>query len=134
MLNPMVAFEAFGNFPAEQKRLLDFIREAKITGVVFLSGDRHHAELIRRAEPGLYPLYDFTSSPLTSGGNRIEAEANNPARVSGTWVTDGVRNFGLLEFSGAARDRRLLLRTIDLTGKERWRYEIKASELMFPTR
>ncbi len=132
MLNPVMAFEAFGKFPAEQKRLLDFIRDAKITGVVFLSGDRHHTELIRRAEPGLYPLYDFTSSPLTSGGNRLEDEANNPARVPGTWVTDGVRNFGLLEFSGAEKDRRLKLRTLDLTGKELWQHEIKASELVFP--
>jgi alkaline phosphatase D len=132
MLNPLVAFEGFGKVPAEQKRLLDFLRDAKITGVVFLSGDRHHTELIRRAEPGLYPLYDFTSSPLTSGGSRLEEEANNAARVPGTWVTGGVRNFGLLEFSGAEKDRRLKLRTLDLTGKELWQFEIKASELVFP--
>ncbi|MEW6213529.1 MAG: alkaline phosphatase D family protein [Acidobacteriota bacterium] len=134
MLNPMVEFEGFGKVPAEQKRLLDFLRDAKIKGVVFLSGDRHHTELIRRAEPGLYPLYDFTSSPLTSGGSRLEDEANNPARVPGTWVTDGVRNFGLLEFSGPEKDRRLKLRTLDLAGKELWQFEIKASELAFPTR
>jgi alkaline phosphatase D len=131
MMNPLMMFEAFGKCPEEQKRLIDFIRDAKVTGVVFLSGDRHHTELIRREEPGLYPLYDFTSSPLTSGGSRIEAEASNAARVPGTWVTGGVKNFGLVEVSGAAKDRRMLLRTLDLTGKELWRYEIKASELVF---
>ncbi len=132
MLNPQVDFEGFGKIPHEQKQLFDFIREQKITGVVFLSGDRHHTELIKRQEPGLYALYDFTSSPLTSGGGRLAAEENNPARVPGTWVTDGIRNFGLLEVSGTANDRRLLLRTLDLKGKEHWRFEIKAADLGFP--
>ncbi|HKY03494.1 MAG TPA: hypothetical protein VJQ56_01325, partial [Blastocatellia bacterium] len=101
-------------------------------GVLFISGDRHHTELIKRMEPGLYPLYDFTSSALTAGGSRIEEEANNPARVAGTWVTGGVRNFGLIEVSGTARDRRLMMRTLDQTGKELWRHEIKAAELQLP--
>jgi alkaline phosphatase D len=131
MLNPLTPYEAFGNFPQEQRRLIDFIREARISGVLFLSGDRHHTELIKRVEPGLYPLYDFTSSPLTSSPAKpTKAEADNPARVPGTWVT-GVRNYGLLEASGTAKDRRLLLRTLDATGKEWWRREIKATDLQF---
>ncbi|MCI0486655.1 MAG: alkaline phosphatase D family protein, partial [Blastocatellia bacterium] len=28
MMNPMTLFEAFGNYPQEQRRLIDFIREA----------------------------------------------------------------------------------------------------------
>ena len=132
MLNPLTFYEAFGNFPDEQKRLLAFLRDARINGVLFLSGDRHHTELIKIEEPGMYPLYDFTSSPLTSGGSRNEREANNPARVPGTWVTDGVKNFGLIEVSGPEKDRKLILRTLDRAGKELWRHEIKASELRFP--
>jgi alkaline phosphatase D len=130
VLNPATLNEALTNFPSEHKRLLDFIRDNKINGVVFLSGDRHHTELIKRVEPGMYPLYDFTSSPLTAGTWRSEREANNPARVPSTWVT-GVRNFGLIDVSGPDRDRRLTLRTIDLTGKEWWKFEIKASDLQF---
>ena len=132
MLNPLTFFEAFGNYPEEQKRLFDFIRTARISGVLFLSGDRHHTELIKRIEPGLYPLYDFTSSPLTSGGSRIEREANNSARVPGTWVTNGTRNFGMIEVSGPAKDRKLTLRTLDQKGRELWRHEIRAAELSFP--
>jgi alkaline phosphatase D len=131
MMNPLTPFEAFGKFPDEQKRLIDFIREARVPGVLFLSGDRHHTELIRRIEPGLYPLYDFTSSPLTSTpGERRKEEENNPARVSGTWVT-GIRNFGLIEVSGPERQRKLLLRTLDANGKESWRHEINQNELTF---
>jgi len=128
-MNPLTPFEAFGNFPDEQKRLIDFIREARVPGVLFLSGDRHHTELIKRTEPGLYPLYDFTSSPPTSTADKPrKEEENNPARVPGTWVT-GLRNFGLIEASGSAKERKLLLRTLDATGKEWWRHEISASEL-----
>lgn len=138
MLNPLTFFESFGNFPHEQQKLFTFIREARIEGVMFLSGDRHHTELIKLSVPGIYPLYDFTSSPLTAGTGRVNAEENNPARVPGTWVT-GVKNFGLLEYSlvkdetgNKIVDRVLTLRTIDLTGKEWWKHEIKASDLRFP--
>ena len=132
MLNPITPFEAFGKFPDEQKRLIDFICEARVPGVLFLSGDRHHTELIKRAEPGLYPLYDFTSSPLTSmPAERRKDEESNPARVPGTWVT-GVRNFGLIEASGPRNQRKLVLRTVDANGKEWWRHEIAQGDLTFP--
>ncbi len=129
--NPLNTFESLGQYPAEQQELYDFIREARIEGVVFLSGDRHHTELLRRQEPGMYPLYEFTSSPLTSGGSRLEEEAGNPARVPGTWVTGGTRNFGLLEVSGEEEARVLTLRTLDADGKELWKQEIQEAELRF---
>lgn len=129
--NPLVFYEGLGRFPAEQKELLDFLREARIEGVVFLSGDRHHTELLKRQEPGMIPLHEFTSSPLTSGGGRIEKEANNPARVPGTWVTGGVRNFGLLEVSGKPGARVMTLRTLDADGKELWKHEIREGELRY---
>lgn len=130
--NPLNSFESLGLFPAEQQELYDFLREARIEGVVFLSGDRHHTELLKRQDPGMVPLYEFTSSPLTSGGGRLEKEADNPARVPGTWVTGGVRNFGILEVSGKPEDRVLTLRTLDADGKELWRHEIREGELRYP--
>lgn len=134
MLNPLTPHEGFGKFAAEQKRLIDFIRDARVPGVIFLSGDRHHSELIRRTEPGLYPLYDFTSSPLCSTpGKPEEDEVNNAARVPGTLVK-GVRNFGLIEISGPAKSRVLRMRTLDAAGRELWRHEINEQELAFETK
>lgn len=131
MMNPITPVEAFGNFPTEQKRLIDFIKRAKISGVVFISGDRHFAELIKRKEEGLYPLYDFTSSPLTSGPAMPKAaEADNPSRIKGTLVT-GKRNFGMLQVTGTAKERTLLMKCFDTAGIELWRHEIKLSELTF---
>jgi alkaline phosphatase D len=132
MMNPMTPFEAFGKFPAEQKKLIDFMRDAKIPGVVFISGDRHLTELIRRSEPGLYPLYDFTSSSLTAGvSTPAPGEENNPARAPGT-LTAGKRNFGVIAVAGAKDARVMTLRTLDERGQEVWRYEIKASDLRPP--
>lgn len=131
MMNPMTLWEAFGAYPAEQKRLINYIREARITGVLFLSGDRHHSELIKRVEPDLYPLYDFTSSPLTSGPANPTREENNPARVPGTLVKQ-TRNFGMIEASGKANERKLTLRILNSAAKELWRHEIAAAELTFP--
>jgi alkaline phosphatase D len=130
--NPMTLFEAFGKYPDEQRELIEFLRRTKVPGVVFLSGDRHFTELLVRREPGLYPLYELTSSPLTSGPAEIrDAEKANPARVPGTLVT-GVRNFSLIEVSGKPGERVLTLRTLDADGKELWKHDIRESELKPP--
>jgi alkaline phosphatase D len=131
ILNNFLFFEGLAHFPQERRELLDYLREARIEGVVFLSGDRHHTELIRVQEPGLYPLYDFTSSPLTSGTAESEREIDNPVRVPGTFVRK-MRNFGLLEVAGKLGERVLTLRTLDGKGRELWRHEIRESELRFP--
>jgi alkaline phosphatase D len=131
ILNRVNNFEAFQEFSFEQKRFFDFLRAQKIEGVVFLSGDRHHTELLKRTDITTYPLYEFTSSPLTSGGGYLKQEENNPDRVPDTWVTNGTRNFGVVEVSGAPRARKLTLRTLDKTGKQLWQYEIAETDLKF---
>ncbi len=129
MWNPLAYFEALGRYPNEQRELLDFLVRAKIPGLVFLTGDRHQSELLKIEVPGLYPFYEFTSSPLTSGlVSSTDRETNNPARVTGTWVTDR-RSFGLIDVTGPADDRRLTLRAIDAAGTELWKREILAKEL-----
>ncbi len=132
-LNPMSHADSWSQFPGELAELLGFLRRSRVAGVLFLSGDRHHTELIRRDEPGLYPLYDFTSSALTAGMGVEEREVDNPARVPGTWV-NRVHNFGLIEVSGPAKERRLALRTLDADGRELWRHEIAAAALQPPAR
>jgi alkaline phosphatase D len=55
--------EAWANFPHEKQRMLNLIEN--VNGVVFISGDRHWAELSRLPRTGRAPLYDLTSSALT---------------------------------------------------------------------
>jgi alkaline phosphatase D len=132
MVNPMVFYEAFGLFPAEQKELFDFLASAKIEGLVFLSGDRHAGELLKVQWPGApYPWYEMTTSPLTAGAGRNEREADNPARVPGTWVTR-THHYGLVRVEGPWGDRRLVLAHYDNEGKELWRHTVHHRELRAP--
>ena len=54
--------EAWGNLPRERSRLIRLVKETKAGGVIFLSGDRHWAELSCCREQTPYPLYEITSS------------------------------------------------------------------------
>ena len=129
VLNPMSPFEALSRFSHEYRALLSFIKEANISGLVFLSGDRHFSELICLRDSSFYPLYDFTSSSLTAGlFSNPEREKDNPDRVPGTLVTDA-HNFGMLRFSGPRTERVLTLECYDLKGILRWSHVIRASEL-----
>lgn len=67
----------------EQRRLLDFIRDNKIGGVIFLSGDRHFSEVMRIKEDGAAALYEFTSSPLQQGQKVGPLNNENKARLWG---------------------------------------------------
>ncbi len=125
-------FEGWHQFPTEQKAFAAWLLAQRIEGLVFLSGDRHFGELLKIDRPGAYPLYEFTSSPLTSGGwDKLEApERNNPDVVSGT--LHGVRQFGLVRVSGKGAARKLSLETYDTAGAQLWRRDIPLRALRFP--
>ena len=71
-------WEKWGNFPRERQRLLTLLRDTRAAGVIFVSGDRHLAEISRlRADDPAgvgYPLLDITSSSLNApSGNQTKA-------------------------------------------------------------
>ena len=99
----------------------------RVAGVVFLSGDRHITELLRRHPEDFYPIYEFTNSPLTAGAG---SGSPNPNRVHGTLVEQ--RNFGTLTVSGPREDRVLTLRTLGVDGDLLWKRTIRAETLTVP--
>jgi alkaline phosphatase D len=122
-------FEAFHNFPEESRQLAEWLVENRIEGVLFITGDRHFSELLRIERAGTYPLYEFTSSPLTAGPfvNLPREERENPAVVPGTIVTE--RSFGLLRFAGSRDNRTVTLESYAADGTLLWRQPIAAAEL-----
>ena len=130
ILNPFANAEVLSRYPFEQQRLYAALAERRIDGVVFLSGDRHHGELMRLERDGLYPLYDVTSSPLTAGTGSARGEEDNPLRVPGTLVTE--RNFGTLAFSGTRGDRTMTVRLHSATGEPLWTQTVHQDELSTP--
>lgn len=81
--------------PHEQKRLLDFLAEHRIGGVVFLSGDRHHSEAMQMKSEGRAMIVECTSSPIQQGDAKIgEGDARN-RHPNQLWMFRG-NSYGLV--------------------------------------
>lgn len=132
--NRVNRFEGFNHYAYEQKALADWLFAQRVDGVMFASGDRHFSELLRIARPGAYPLYEFTSSPLTSRPWQAPDtnEQANGDLVPGTLV--GRRQFGLIRLTGPEKSRRIALESYDQKGTLLWRHEFRAKDLRFPRR
>jgi alkaline phosphatase D len=115
-------------YPVEFEELMNFLKAEKINGVLFLTGDRHHSEVIRYERYDGYPLYDITSSPLTSGVATVYGrEKNNPARVAGTLVE--AQNYTRISISGASGDRTLTAAFVGIKGEQLATWSIGEKEL-----
>jgi alkaline phosphatase D len=111
VLNPFAPGDCFRHYPAEYEELMKYIADRKINGLLFVTGDRHHTEIIKTERKDRYPLYDVTVSPLTSSISKTRGrEINNPSRVSKE--TDE-QNYARFTFTGSGRDRKL---TVDIHG------------------
>ncbi|CAM1343385.1 alkaline phosphatase D family protein [Tenacibaculum amylolyticum] len=132
VLSSEAMHENYATFPKERAYLIQKIREAKIEGVIFLDGDRHHTVLSRMKEAkNVYPLYDLTCSPLTSGAHASKEEYN-AYKLEDTLI--GEHNFGILNVSGPRTDRILNIKIFNKEGKELWSKEIKARDLRYKRR
>ena len=110
-------FEKWGNFPHERLRLLRLIHDQRIGGVIFLSGDRHTADISMyppETDGGpFYPIHDITSSGLTQTGfsrekNRFRVGGENPF---------GKQNFGWIAIDWDEEDPSIKLEIRDVEGK-----------------
>lgn len=117
-------YEAWANFPHEQKRMLELIKSAKANGVLFLTGDVHYAEISRLEEPGLYPIYDVTASGITS---TWDFATQNKNRIEGP-VMDN--HYGLLTIEWT-KDPVIKMEVIDKFKNTRIEYTINKSQIQF---
>jgi alkaline phosphatase D len=127
VLNTYSPFDCFYHYPVEYKELLDFIADNHINGVLFMTGDRHHSEIIKMDRPGHYTLYDITTSPLTSKVYAADGpEKDIPTRVL---KVDAVHNYSKVTVSGPAKARKLTVTYYDKTGKELGKWTVTEQEL-----
>lgn len=125
MVSDAAIYENFAQFPEERDMLFDAINALDIRGVVFLTGDRHNSELSRMKLPNGNWVYDLTVSPLTSGSYNHEDEPNTN-REPGTMV--GIRNYGVINVSGARKERVLTMTVKDAEGNSLWTRSIDARQ------
>ncbi len=114
-------------FAAERAEILDFIRANRIGGVVFLSGDIHYTEVLRRDGPLPYPLYEFTSSSLTAGAHTREL-APDPGRL----LAVQRNNYCRIALSGPPEARLLTFTSHDESGAELARHIVNLADLAWP--
>ncbi|MCL2913533.1 alkaline phosphatase family protein [Shewanella corallii] len=123
LLPEFTGWESWANFPYDRNRLLKFIREHKVNGVVMISGDTHWGE-ISRVEQGLdYPLWEVTSSGLTQEWKQVSPNKHrvgeytaevNYGQLLINWNEDGPQLiFGLKNANGDwVMSQQLLLESI----------------------
>ena len=128
VLNPIPDSENYGHYLTEKVKLFKELLDNKIKGVLFLSGDRHFAELSKMDRANTYPIYDWTVSPFTSGivSNKAEKE-DNPYKVEGSSFF--THNFGIISFAGNKENRQMKLTLFDKDGAELWQKVILRKEL-----
>jgi alkaline phosphatase D len=116
-------YEAWANFPHEQKRFLELIKKTKAEGVIFISGDVHYAEISKLTESGLYPIYDVTSSGITS---TWEFATPNDNRIDGPVMENHV---GLLLIDWSHEN--ITMQIHDVSGTIRINRQIPLTALKF---
>lgn len=127
-LNPASTFDCLQHYPIEFNGLMDFLTAAKINGVMLLTGDRHHSEIIKYQRAAGYNLYDITASPLTSGIGKVSGtEKDNPAREANTLVEE--QNYARITINGKTKDRKFTVEFIDINGNIKTSWAINENDL-----
>jgi alkaline phosphatase D len=121
-------YEAWANFPHEQKRMLDIIKATKASGVFFITGDVHYAEISRITREDLYPIYDVTASGITS---TWDFATPNDNRIDGPVMEN---HYGLITIDWKKEDPTITMEIHDVEKKVRISRTVKVSELQFGDR
>jgi len=107
-------YEKWGNFPSARQRMMELLEELQVANPVFISGDRHIAELSKvKLDQLTSPIYDLTSSGLTHTWSEPEEEPNT-LRISDLIFQ---LNYGVIEFDWAGQELTLRIR-----GEEKTEY------------
>ncbi|MCA8922919.1 MAG: alkaline phosphatase D family protein [Planctomycetes bacterium] len=100
----------------ERARILEWIRDERIQGVVFISGDVHMAEVLKAKDEVVgYPLYEVTSSPLANHNNPGLSSMPHSGRI---FVDNVGMNYGWIEVDAERGTLKLELR--DVEGEPIW--------------
>ncbi len=128
VINPLNTYECMQHYPYEYQQLLQFLTDQKIKGVLFLTGDRHHSEVIKVPRTGSYPLYDITVSPFTAGVSKVSGqELNNPFREPNTLVE--AQNFAKISFTGKKKERVMRVEFMGIKGEKLGEWSIQENAL-----
>jgi alkaline phosphatase D len=106
---PMVGggWDRWDGYPKEREHILSFIKDRKISGVVFLSADLHYAAITKIPRSG--GLKDITAGPLAAPLNRI---TNGTARRFEYFLAENF-NFAKITIDPKTDSHKALVEFID---------------------
>lgn len=129
VLNPPSTKDKLLDYPADYNALTQFLEQEKVNGVLFMSGDRHHSEIIKVDRPGTYSLYDITVSSLTAGTVGFTGtEKDNPYRLVGI----DKNNYGKVSVSGQRGQRKLQVEYFGTKGEKLGEWSVVETALKTP--
>ena len=118
-------YESWENFPNEKQKMIDLIKNTKANNVFFISGDVHYSE-ISKVETDFYPLFDFTSSGLSSTWHFATPNKN---RIEGP-VMDN--HFGLITIDFTdSKNEFVKFENWDIHDNQRFEYTIDLKNIDF---
>ncbi len=117
-------YESWANFPNEQLKFLNLIKQTGADGVLFISGDVHYAEISKMDIRNLYPIYDITASGLSSTWHFATP---NAYRIEGPVMEN---HFGLLTVDFNAETPNVKAEIWDINDNQRIEYTIDLNELV----
>lgn len=122
-------FEALSSYPPDRERLLGFIEKNNIKGIIFLSGDRHFAELYRLPRTNTYDLWEVTTSGINTNGSWLMTQNSprNPIAVPNTKYTG--MNYARFTLSGNASNRQCKVEMFDKKGNILYDHSWSATDL-----
>lgn len=119
-------FERWAMIPHERERLFNLLRTTKAAGVVFLSGDRHLADLSAMDAGVGYTLYDLTASGLTQAADEYRPPERNRHRVA---TMSWGNHFGMVEIDWSKPDPLIRLQIRDEDGQIAFQHKVPLSAL-----
>ena len=120
ILSTSHGWETWGNFPKERERLLALLKKTNKVGTLFLSGDRHSAEISKLDGILPHPILDITSSAMNQRQRPNEEE--NPLRVGERYFDE---NFGMLEIDWNGKNPSILASIRNLNGEVILEYKLE---------
>ncbi|MEQ1516713.1 MAG: alkaline phosphatase D family protein [Usitatibacteraceae bacterium] len=115
------------NYRTERDAFLGWLHAQKVSGLLFLSGDRHNTQVFRLKQDGAANVYEFSCSPFTSRLSKLsKKDRANPRFIAELGVKQ--RNFGTLEFSGSGDKRKIVGACFDSSGKQLWQRTLASAK------
>ncbi|MEC9094019.1 MAG: alkaline phosphatase D family protein, partial [Planctomycetota bacterium] len=118
--------DTWDGYPEERQQLYEFIANQKIPGLIILSADRHRSDAYRidTGIPGMYPVYEFSSSRLTN--QHVHAIMKHSL-----FGYNQQQSFGRVDFDLQASDPTVKYTIINIDGEPIHSLKLKKSQLDF---